>query len=76
MAKESTEKKELQLQEFYNTAEQQWASRVINTLLTEAQNGELSIPEGFTMHGISMTKTRSGNGWTIGFHVLETHEKR
>jgi len=76
MVKDSTARKENDLQVVYDTAEQQWASRVINTLLTEAQNGELVIPEGFTMHGISMTKTRSGNGWTIGFHVLETHEKR
>lgn len=72
----ATEKKELQLQEFYNAAEQEWASRVINTLLTESQNGELSMPEGFTMHGISITRNKTNNGWAIGFHVLETHEKR
>lgn len=43
MAKDSTARKENDLQVVYDTAEQQWASRVINTLLTEAQNGELVI---------------------------------
>lgn len=38
MAKDSTARKEEELQVVYDTAEQQWASRVINTLLTEAQN--------------------------------------
>lgn len=76
MTKETTAKKELQLQEVYTTAEQRWASRVINVLLTEAENGELSIPAGFTMHGISIARNSAGNGWAIGFHILEAHEKR
>ena len=71
MAKDSTARKENDLQMVYDTAEQQWASRVINVLLTEAENGNLATPEQFKMHGISMTRNRSNNGWTIGFHILE-----
>lgn len=72
MAKSNTaEKENLQLQEVYDRAEQEWASRVINTLLTESQNGALSIPEGFTMHGISITRNKTNDGWAVGFHILE-----
>jgi len=71
MARETAAQKESDLQIIYDTAEQQWASRVINTLLTEAENGELAIPEKFKMNGISMTRNRTDDGWTIRFHILE-----
>lgn len=59
------------LQMIYAAAEQQWASRVINTLLAEAENGELATPEKFKMNGISITRNRTDDGWTIRFHILE-----
>lgn len=71
MAKDSTARSNNDLQMVYDTAEQQWASRVINTLLTEAENGDLATPDQFKLHGISMTRNRSDNGWTIGFHILD-----
>ena len=49
MAKNTAEKEDLKLQEVYNTAEQEWASRVINTLLVETQSGEMTITNGFTI---------------------------
>lgn len=71
MAKNTAEKEDLKLQEVYNTAEQEWASRVINTLLVETQNGEMTIPNGFTMKGISINRTYTGDGWSISFHIQE-----
>ncbi len=72
MAKNSTAEKNLELQEVYETAEQQWASRVINTLLVESQKGELTLPRYFTLNGISITRNKTDNGWAVGFHILET----
>lgn len=72
MAKNNTAEKDLQLQEVYETAEQQWASRVINTLLIESQTGQLTLPRDFTLNGISITRNKTDNGWAVGFHILET----
>ena len=72
MARETTAaQKESDLQIIYDTAEQQWASRVINTLLREAENGELATPEKYKMNGISITRNRTDDGWIIRFHILE-----
>ena len=72
MARETTAaQKDNDLQMIYDAAEQQWASRVINTLLAEAENGELATPERFKLNGISITRNRTDDGWTIRFHILE-----
>ena len=68
MAKNTAEKS-LEFQTVYNTAESNWASKVINTLLTEAQDAGMNIPEDLTLYGVSMRRSQKDDGWDIGFHI-------
>lgn len=70
MARNTQEKlEEVQFQEVQNTAESNWASHVINTLLTEAERGQFDLPEGFSMHGVSMCRSQKSDGWAVIFHI-------
>ena len=43
-----------------------WASRVINALLTDFENGKISLPTDYLMRGINMTEKDDGT-FVVGF---------
>lgn len=47
-----------------------WSSRVINTCLTEFQNGQEHIPAGFKMKGINMADRGDGT-FIVGFVITK-----
>lgn len=52
-------------------ARNEWASRVINTLLSESENGNMTMPAGYTTTGISIQRNYDDTGWNINFQIRE-----
>ena len=50
--------------------EEAWASRIINTLLTEAKTGQIGIPRGYKIKGINMVDKGDGTH-VVGFIIAE-----
>jgi len=63
MPKENSEAEPRQV---IGTYTQAWSSRVINTLLAEAENGDLALPKGFRVKGINMVEKEDGT-FIVGF---------
>lgn len=67
---EDKKKEDLVLVE--EAARNEWASRVINTLLVESNNGNMTMPVGYMTNGISIQRNFEDNGWNINFQIRET----
>lgn len=50
--------------------EEAWASRIINTLLTEVKTGQIGMPRGFKIEGINMVDNNDRT-YVIGFIIAE-----
>lgn len=52
-------------------AHNEWASRVINTLLIESNNGNMTMPQGYETAGISIQRNFENTGWNVNFQIRE-----
>jgi hypothetical protein len=52
-------------------ARNEWASRVINTLLVESKNGNMTMPVAYKVNGISIQRNFDSTGWNINFQIKE-----
>ena len=62
---------QINIEYFRSEVETSWASRVINTLLTETEKGNLSLPKGYVAHGVSIQRNMDDTGWSINFQIRE-----
>ncbi len=70
MAKEQKRQEDLML--VNEAARNQWASIIINTLLSETENGNMTMPEGYVAAGVSIRRNYDDTGWDINFQIRET----
>jgi len=70
MAREQQKREDLVLVD--EAARNQWASRVINTLLLETEKGNMTVPYGYITSGISIQRNHDDTGWNINFQIRET----